>query len=154
VPDVDRVRVDPQPTAVVRAHSTQADLPRDIISSLDQVYAAVRQGLVAQQGQNVVLYLNGPNSIEVGIEVAGAFEAVGAVGPSTLPGGEVARALHVGPYDQLGVAHDAVQAWCKEHGLALAGPSWEIYGDWEEDPSKLTTEVRYLLAPTAPATAT
>jgi hypothetical protein len=28
---------------------------------------------------------------------------------------------------------------------ALAPPSWEIYGDWTDDPSKLETTVVYLL---------
>jgi hypothetical protein len=28
---------------------------------------------------------------------------------------------------------------------AIAGPNWEIYGDWTENPEELTTEVCYLL---------
>ncbi len=31
------------------------------------------------------------------------------------------------------------------HCAGLAGPRWEIYGDWHEDVSELETEVFYLL---------
>ena len=53
--------------------------------------------------------------------------------------------VHYGPYDRLGAAHDAVMAWCREHGHKTALPFWEIYGDWEDDPAKLRTDVLYLL---------
>ncbi|HEX4962175.1 MAG TPA: hypothetical protein VF173_15170 [Thermoanaerobaculia bacterium] len=55
--------------------------------------------------------------------------------------------VHYGPYERLGGAHDAVRHWCAEHKLALAGPLWELYGHWEEDPAKLRTDVFYLVAP-------
>jgi len=64
--------------------------------------------------------------------------------------GEVAMAVHVGPYDQLRRAHDAIHAWRAETGRAFAGTSWEIYGDGSDDPSKLETTVCYLLAAPAP----
>jgi hypothetical protein len=38
-----------------------------------------------------------------------------------------------------------VVRWCAEQGRPLAGPRWEIYGDWREDPAELETEVYYLL---------
>ncbi len=27
----------------------------------------------------------------------------------------------------------------------LAGPSWEVYGHWHEDPAQLKTDIYYLL---------
>ena len=60
--------------------------------------------------------------------------------------GTVARTVHYGPYDQLGAAHDAVMAWCREHGHETRLPFWEIYGDWDDDPAKLRTDILYLLA--------
>jgi len=49
------------------------------------------------------------------------------------------------PHHQLGGAHDAVQVWCRANNHPITGLSWEVYGDWEEDPQKLQTEVFYLL---------
>jgi hypothetical protein len=38
-----------------------------------------------------------------------------------------------------------VSRWCAAEGRGLAGPRWEIYGDWHDDPAELRTEVYYLL---------
>ena len=61
------------------------------------------------------------------------------------PAGEVATTLHVGPYDQLAAAHDAIRAWRAANDRSFAGHSWEIYGDWSDDPTRLETRVLYLL---------
>jgi hypothetical protein len=35
---------------------------------------------------------------------------------------------------------------CKfDHHYTLAGPNWEIYGDWNDQPDQLRTDVFYLL---------
>jgi hypothetical protein len=31
------------------------------------------------------------------------------------------------------------------HGKSFAGKSWEIYGDWTDDVTKLETRIEYLL---------
>jgi effector-binding domain-containing protein len=78
---------------------------------------------------------------------AGHGELVG----SALPAGTVATAVHFGPYNRLAAAHQAIRRWCVEHGYPLAGPCWEIYGhwihEWCDDPSKIRTDVFYLLKP-------
>jgi effector-binding domain-containing protein len=61
------------------------------------------------------------------------------------PGGEVATAVHVGPYDRLGDTHAALRDWANRNRRTFAGKSWEIYGDWNDDPGKLETTVVYLL---------
>jgi effector-binding domain-containing protein len=38
-----------------------------------------------------------------------------------------------------------VRRLVEAEGLELAGPRWEIYGHWREDPSELETEIYYLL---------
>jgi effector-binding domain-containing protein len=82
---------------------------------------------------------------EVGVEVSGPFEAIDEVVYSSTPLGEVASTLHIGPYSNLGRAYDALAQWCKEHNRPRAKIYWEVYGDWNEDPDKLETEVFYLL---------
>ena len=42
-------------------------------------------------------------------------------------------------------AHDAVHAWRRANGRRIGAMSWEVYGDWTEDESKLETEIFYLL---------
>jgi effector-binding domain-containing protein len=115
---------------------------------LDEVYAVVRAGGAEQDGHNVMVFRDLPDGgldVEVGVQVAAPFESTGSVTPSELPAGIVAVAVHHGPYGQLGVTHDAIHTSCSREGLTLAGPRWEIYGDWTEDESALETEVVYLL---------
>jgi effector-binding domain-containing protein len=82
---------------------------------------------------------------DFGVEVTREFAASGEVRPVRTPGGEAAVVRHLGPYDRLSEAHRAIHAWARESGRALARTSWEIYGDWNDDPAKLETLVMYLL---------
>lgn len=146
--EVKVVDVDSSPTAVIRGHTDQAGIPDTIIGSLNRVYAALEGTGAVQQGQNIVLYgPHGPTfDVEVGIQVDRPFTgSPGGIESSSLPAGRAARALHVGPYHLLHHAHAAVMSHCKAEGLELSGPNWEVYGDWDDDESKLETEVFYLL---------
>src|SRR5215469_11425704 len=94
----------------------------------------------------VMLYLDDIAHVEVGVELIAPCVLDDPVVRSALPAGEVAMTVHQGPYQDLGVAHDRVKRWCTDNGRALAGPRWEIYGDWRENPADLETEVYYLLS--------
>lgn len=59
-----------------------------------------------------------------------------------------AATTHWGDY-RLGEAHDAVVTWCRTTGHTLAGISWEVYGHWHDDPTKIRTDIFYLLRPAA-----
>lgn len=65
--------------------------------------------------------------IEAGFPVVAATPGGGDVVSSTLPGGTAATTLHVGPYELLGRAHEAVDCWVAEHGVARDTPCWEVY---------------------------
>ena len=43
--------------------------------------------------------------------------------------------------------YDVLMAWADDGGHVFTGPSWEVYGDWDEDPAKLETEIFFLLGP-------
>lgn len=120
--------------------------------ALDQVWAFLRQhpGL-RTDGHNLFLYHHpanreSPMDIDFGVEVTRPFDRSGEVFFTETPAGKVATALHVGPYERLGETHNAIHAWATANKIAFAGKSWEIYGDWVEDTSKLETLVEYLLS--------
>lgn len=83
--------------------------------------------------------------IDFGVQVTRSFTKEGEVFATETPAGKVAAALHVGPYERLGETHDAIHAWAADNKMTFAGKSWEIYGDWSDDPAKLETRVEYLL---------
>ena len=142
-------RLDSVPLAVVKREARQSELSRVVPEGCGLVWNAVK----AQQtkaGRHVALYWDGKITLEVGVELLGPFDDQGDVVRSATPAGLVASATYFGPYGGLGAAHEAVQRFCREQGHQLAGPSWEIYGhwlpEWDTDPSKIRTDVYYLLS--------
>jgi effector-binding domain-containing protein len=133
--------VEPSRTAVVAG---PMDLSK-LMASFDSVYAFIRGGNtdVQQVGQNIALYAK--DWMEVGVEVDRAFEPVGEVSASELPGGRIAHATHTTGYGDLHVTYDAIRSWCEEHGHAMAGVQWEIYGDPDEH-DHVDVEICYLLS--------
>ena len=81
------------------------------------------------------------------MQVATKFESIGEVVYSEIPGGTAATLVHIGPYGQLKASHLAVIEWSRKNGHRLAGVSWEIYGDWDDDSTKLRTDIFHLLEP-------
>lgn len=138
--------------AGVRRHIRLDQIASAWRPALDQVWAFLKQhpGL-RTDGHNVFLYHHpanrqSPMDIDFGVEVTRPFERAGEVFLTGTPAGKVASALHIGPYERLGETHDAIHTWASANKSAFAGKSWEIYGDWMEDPSKLETRVEYLLS--------
>ena len=141
-----------RPTVVVARETTWREFPSIWRSMLDDVYAVVKPQGTAQakpgkdRWQNVMLYKDDVPNVEVGVLASGAFSGAGTVISSALPAGMTAAVTHRGAYAELDTAHRAVRDWCAAHGRKLAGPRWEIYGHWRENPNELETEVYYLLS--------
>ena len=70
--------------------------------------------------------------------------SIGSIG-----GGTVAATNHLGPYDKLGEAHQAVERWIADQGEEVGGHPCEIYvtdpGD-EPDPQKWLTVIHWPLS--------
>lgn len=134
--DVTIKTVQPTPTAVVVAAATWPQFPSMWRPMLDKVWSFLRndapEGLY-QRGHNIMLYKDDVPTVEVGVQVSGSFDPVDNVVPSTLPGGLVATATHIGPIAKIGDTHQAVREWSKANGYLLTGTRWEVYGD--PDPS-------------------
>jgi effector-binding domain-containing protein len=143
--------VQPRKMAAVRRRVTIGAVASSWRPVLDQVWNFLRnQPGLRTDGHNVFLYhhpanMNEPMDVDFGVEVTRSFETSGEVYATETPEGEVATAIHVGPYDRLKETHNAIHAWAQAHQRHIAGQSWEIYGDWSDDPSKLETTVAYLL---------
>ncbi len=138
-------QVVPQLTAVVRCRASQRELAQVIPRACGEVWEFLRSRNFPRPGRHLALYLDDVMNIEVGVEVFQHFASTDRVICSSTPAGMVARAAHFGPYDRLGEAHGAVHRWCADHGHKLAGPSWEVYGHWNDDPAQLRTDVFWLL---------
>ena len=151
-----QIRSVPQQTfAAVCGQANTHNIGDRIIVLLSEVWDFLKDPGMRQTGHNVVLYSDEASKallrtedevpIEVGVQVPTTFESTGRVVCSAIPGGTVATVVHLGPYQKLPEAHTAIREWCAEHGHALAGPTWETYGDWSDNPAELCTDVFYLL---------
>jgi effector-binding domain-containing protein len=140
---------DSQPLAVVRRRASSNELAKVVPHACGLVWNVVRAQKVPGAGRHVALYWDGQINLEVGVELETPFAGHGEVVGSATPAGTVATATHLGPYNRLHEAHHAICQWCADHGHALAGPNWEIYGhwmdEWNTDPAKISTDVFYLL---------
>jgi effector-binding domain-containing protein len=154
--DVQIREVKPHPLAAARGRGNVQNYLTRLFALLDEVWRFLKASpRVVNPGCNVFLYWNEEDKdlfhtdegipIEAGVQVAAPFEGAGRVVCSATPGGTVATAAHIGPYEKLSEAHAAVRDWCRRNGHTLTGPNWEIYGDWEDDAEKLRTDVFYLL---------
>ena len=141
----------PRVLAAVRATTTRPRLGPDIIRLLDQVWPLLRAEGV-RTGHNVVLYYGGSDAamtIAAGVEVFSDFTAHGEVERITTPSGEVAAVTHWGEYSQMAPAYAAIERWRTAHQRRPAGVSWEVYGDWADDPGQRRTDIYFLLEPVA-----
>lgn len=143
-------RLNNVPLAVIRRQASKSELARVVPECCGLVWDALRAQQQARPGRHVAIYWDGSIRLEVGVELHGPFVEHGDVLCSATPAGLVASATHLGPYNRLGAAHDAVRAWCRANNQRLAGPNWEIYDhwqrEWDADPSRIRTDVYYLLS--------
>jgi effector-binding domain-containing protein len=137
----------PQATAVARAILTATEIG----PWLGKTYGAIA-GLLADQhagpaGPPFARYHilgEGRSEVEAGFPAAMPIEGNGDIQPSELPGRQVAVTIHIGPYDAMQPACQALLSWVSEHGRELAGDSWEVYLSdpaTEPDPATWRTQI-------------
>jgi effector-binding domain-containing protein len=141
----------PTPVLTIRLHTAVEEIPASLAVALPEVWKAAEASGLAPDGPPFTRYLAELSDLardldyEAGVPLPlPAAVARGRAVPGELPGGTLAVAWHVGPYDTLGETYGALLAWIGEQGRTVAGPMWEVY--WtdpatEPDPARWRTEV-------------
>jgi len=143
----------PRSIAAVKETTNRQRLSADIGRLLNLVWPVIREQGV-KFGHNVVVYykvIDGEFAIEAGVEIGPEFVETDQVRRAATPAGEVATVAYFGEYSQLESGYAALDQWCAANGRRRAGVSWEVYGDWNDDPAKLRTDIYTLLAEKLPA---
>ncbi len=85
----------------------------------------------------------GNADVEVAVPVAGKVSASGEIKVYTLPGGRMARIVHMGPYETCEVSYQKVMDWIAVKGLQVKGPIREAYynNPHEVKPEEIMTEI-------------
>ena len=124
-----------QPTAVVRGHVSKEGIPDFLGPAFGEVIVLLDKQGLHPTGAPFGRYLptdDGGFDLTVGFPCSDVVEPVGRVEPSELPGGRVARTMHVGSYDEVGAAYEAVISWLTDEGCVVSGEPWECYLDGPE----------------------
>jgi len=79
------------------------------------------------------------------VEVFGDFVDVADVRHSQTPAGPAVTTAHWGDYSEMAGAYAALERWCVANGRRQTGTSWEVYGDWADDPRQRRTDIYLLL---------
>jgi len=145
--------VSPRILAAVRRHVKIADISTALKPALDEVWAFLgnHPGL-RSDSHNIFLYdhtsgdpTNGMD-IHFGVEVTRQFQSSSDVSCIETPPGRAVIMVHRRPYRELPAAHTALHQWIRDGGERMGAWSWEIYGDHDDDESKLEATIVYLLA--------
>ncbi len=128
--DIETRELPEQTIISVREEVPPADLPAFIGRSFGDLFGHVRLLSITVAGEPFAIYhAFGADAIdaEIGLPVAGHVEATGRITTRELPAMTVAETLHVGPYEELGGAYAALEAWIGDHGFEAVGPVRERY---------------------------
>ncbi|MEQ8789111.1 MAG: GyrI-like domain-containing protein [Pirellulaceae bacterium] len=147
----------PQPTLSLRFSARPDELGARFGEVLPRVLECARASGAAIAGAPFGRYHMMGESvfrIEAGVPVAEPLAELPAepdvggeeIQASSLPGGRAATTTHVGPYEQLGEAHDALYQWAAENHETASGGSWEVYlTDPGEEPNPQNWRTRVFL---------
>jgi effector-binding domain-containing protein len=85
--------------------------------------------------------------IEIGFPFARTLPGEGEIRGAEIPAGRAVTCLHLGPYDQIHQAYDALQHWVEVNGHTPSGIAYEFYLNDPRltPPGELKTEVVLLL---------
>jgi uncharacterized protein (TIGR02284 family) len=127
--EVRTIEMPEQTIVTMRTHTTLADLPRAMHEALETIARSV-----SELGVPLAIYHNRPFrpddiDVEIGASVLPDAVVVTTEGISRrqLPKGTIAYTLHVGSYENIGTAYEALYAWLRQNGRSLVGPPREVY---------------------------
>jgi effector-binding domain-containing protein len=137
--EVETVELPEQPALCVRFRTSMDKIKDDIGRSYGAIFAQIGKAGAVPAGEPLALYYDvemDPSNIDVEtcMPVAGEVEGEGEVTYCVLPGGRFVSTVHRGPYETMEQTYVELFAYLKENGLALTGPTREVY---LTDPSQL-----------------
>ena len=142
-----------QPALSIRTKTQVQDLPQ----VFGEGYCAIAQYLGALQeepaGPPFAIYYNDDMQnldIEFGFPVIRRLAGKDEIQASETPGGKVATCLHIGPYNELEPAYNALSQWIEDNGYEATGVAFEKYlNDPDQTPPhELKTQIAFLLKTT------
>jgi effector-binding domain-containing protein len=119
-----------QPALVIHTRASVRNLPQILGQAYGDIMRHAGQVGAQPSGAPFVAYRNmdmDDLDLEIGFPFAQPVAGGGQVLAGEIPGGQAVTCVHVGPYDELHAAYDALHDWMTENGHAPAGAAYEFY---------------------------
>ncbi len=139
-----------QPTLVIRTRTPVQRLKQVVGQAYGAIMGYAGQLGLQPSGVPFVAYYNMDMEdleLEIGFPFDSKPAGKGEILAGEIPGGRAATCLHVGPYDQLGAAYEALQRWIQANGYLPTGVAYEFYLNDPQatPPAELQTRVVFPL---------
>ena len=146
-------KLKPQPFMSIREKTPMDRLVPTIAEYLREVQSHITESGALAAGPPFTRYHGASGDLidlEAGIPIDVTLAGNGRIRAGTLPGGEAIVTVHVGHYEGLPAAGEALEKWARDNHRRSAGPNWESYVTdpaKEPDHMKWRTEVTKPLEP-------
>jgi len=140
-------QIAPAYAAVGRVTCPVSELPKHVPALCGKAWNFIKANKIPTDGHMIALYRNTDLSamqVEAGARVLAPFQSTPDIACVEIPAGSAAHTTHIGPYNQLKGAHDAIIAWLKSNNRQFA-TCWELYDHPDPDPAQTRTDIYYHL---------
>ena len=139
-----------QPALVIRTRASVQMMPQILGPAWGAILQHSGRSGVHPSGPPFVAYHNMDMQdldLEIGFPFVQQLQGEGEVRAGEIPAGQAAECLHIGPYDQLGAAYEALQQWMATNGYTPSGVAYEFYLNDPQStpPAELQTQVVFPL---------
>ena len=140
----------PQDTLSVRYRTPAKELPKTMGPIYGEIAAYMARNGIPYAGPPFAMYYNmdmDDLDVEIGFPVVKAAAGEGRVKASSLPGGRVATAKHVGSYESIEKTYNQLMAFVAKEKLEVESFMYEEYLNSPEDTpaDKLETNIYFPL---------
>ncbi len=136
------------PVLSIRLSTSMARIAEDIGRCFGAIYGYAGQAGFTPSAPPFILYfemaMKEDFEMEVCAPVTGQGEGEGEIGFRTVPGGKCIATRHVGPYEDIGAAYEALISYARDKGLEFVLPCREVYltdPDKVKSPAENVTEI-------------
>jgi effector-binding domain-containing protein len=134
-------------TAVIRVQCAPSEIGANMGMIIPEVYRYVQEVGATAAGPPFARHYESSGAtvdFEAGVPVVEPVAGKGRIKPGTLPGGDTATIVHVGPYQELPRSYAVLEEWFETHGREVGDAMWEVYltdPGVEPDPQKWRSQV-------------
>jgi effector-binding domain-containing protein len=151
---IERVELMEQPSIVIFDSTKIAGMNGVIEKAMNELYAFMRKSKLEPAGSTFTMYYNWDTTtyikMGIGFPVYEEVKSQGRVEFFMRPAGKAAKAICIGPYENLGPAHEDMDKYFSDFGLSYTEkPVWEEYvtdPSIEPDSQKWLTNIYYYVS--------